>query len=67
VTVQPISEHAAVVWVTFRLSNIDTEISEADQIDSIGEIGNAYRIFMGKLRGICPLGRSKCCDDDIEK
>ena len=67
VSTQPISEHAAVIWVTFRLRNIDRGISEAEHDDIIGEIGNAYRILMAKLRGMCPLGRSKRCDDDIER
>jgi len=66
VSVQPISEHAVVFWVTFRLSNIDRGILKAEHVDSIGEIGNTYRILMGKLRGMCPLDRSKRCDD-IEK
>jgi hypothetical protein len=65
--IRPISEDAVVVRVTFTLSNIDGGIMEAEHVDSIGEIGNAYRILMGKLRDVCPLGRSKRCDCDIEK
>ena len=67
VRIQRLSEHVVVVWVTFRLSNIERGILEAEHVGSIGEIRNAYRIFMGKLCGMCPLDRSKRCDDDIEK
>ena len=66
-SIQPISEHAVVVWVTFTLRNIHRGIPEAEHVDSIEGIGNEYRILMWKLRGMCPLGRSKRCDDDIEK
>jgi len=64
--IRPVSD-VVVVRVTCRLSNIDRGLLEAEHVDSTAEIGNAYRIFMGKLRDVCPLGRSKRCDDDIGK